>query len=126
MTRRGATLVIASVALALVAAACGEQATIRETIGTIVAGPTVVARDTAFESTEVHAPANVAFGLTLDNRDGQPHNLAVVAGGNAVFTGEIFTGPATRTYEVPALAPGTYELVCTVHPGMRASLVVTP
>jgi plastocyanin len=30
----------------------------------------------------------------------------------------------TRTYDVPALAAGTYEFVCTVHPNMRGTLTV--
>ena len=36
--------------------------------------------------------------------------------------GEVFTGVATRTYDVPALAAGSYQFVCTVHPNMVGTL----
>ena len=42
--------------------------------------------------------------------------------GPAVWTGEIFNGVETRTYDVPALPAGTYGFVCTVHPNMTGTL----
>ena len=41
-----------------------------------------------------------------------------------MFKGEIFNGVAVKTYDVPALAAGTYPFVCTVHPNMIGTLKV--
>jgi plastocyanin len=80
----------------------------------------------AFEQTAVDAPAGKAFQIAFDNKDaGTPHNVAIhkdTATGAEVFKGEIITGPATATYDVPALDAGTYAFVCTVHPNMSGTL----
>ena len=36
--------------------------------------------------------------------------------------GEIFAGVGQRDYAVPALAAGTYQFLCTVHPNMTGTL----
>jgi plastocyanin len=80
----------------------------------------------AFEQATVDAPAGTAFQITFDNKDpGIPHNVAIHKedpGGAEVFKGDIVTGPATATYEVPALDAGSYAFVCTVHPNMTGTL----
>jgi plastocyanin len=80
----------------------------------------------AFEQATVTAPAGKAFQITFDNKDaGTPHNVAIHkdnASGAEVFKGEIITGPATTTYNVPALDAGTYAFVCSVHPNMTGTL----
>jgi plastocyanin len=89
-------------------------------------GVQISALNVAFEQTSVTAPAGKAFQLTFDNKDaGTPHNVAIhkdSASGAEVFKGEIVTGPATKVYDVPALEPGTYAFVCTVHPNMTGTL----
>ena len=74
------------------------------------------------------APAGEAFQIAFDNKDaGTPHNVAIHkdnASGAEVFKGEIINGPATRTYDVPALDAGTYAFVCSVHPSMTGTLTV--
>ena len=53
----------------------------------------------------------------LDNQEVAPHNVAIKdASGAEKFKGEIFTSTQI-TYDVPALAAGTYDFRCEVHPG---------
>jgi plastocyanin len=85
-------------------------------------------------TTMLQAPADTPFRITLENRDpGIPHGLAIQRGapvdGIAIstedlFEGEIFSGPASQTYEVPPMAPGVYTFDCLVHPSMVGTLVV--
>jgi mono/diheme cytochrome c family protein/plastocyanin len=84
------------------------------------------AANIAFDVNALEAPADEAFNIEFDNGDaGIPHNVAIHdAGGAAVFTGEIFPGVATKTYNVPALKAGSYPFVCTVHPNMTGTLTV--
>ena len=79
-----------------------------------------------FEQAEVTAPADAAFVIRFDNKDaGIPHNVEIKdASGASVFKGEIFNGLAARDYQVGALAAGTYQFVCTVHPNMIGTLTV--
>ncbi|MBA3779547.1 MAG: cupredoxin domain-containing protein [Chloroflexi bacterium] len=86
-------------------------------------GLQIAARDIKFDRTELALPANQPTSLLFDNQEGAPHNVEIKnAAGASVFTGEIFTGPAQRTYQVPALAAGTYSFLCTVHPDMKGTL----
>ena len=41
-----------------------------------------------------------------------------------MFSGATFPGIATQTYDVPALAAGSYPFMCTVHPNMTGTLTV--
>jgi hypothetical protein len=77
-----------------------------------------------FESVAFDVPclaveAGAPFTITLRVEDpGVKANAAIYEPGSddAVFRGEIVTGPATITYEVPALEPGDYVVVDDVHP----------
>jgi len=79
-----------------------------------------------YEQTELSAPADAPFVIRFDNKDaGTPHNVEIKdANGQSVFKGEIFNGAAVKDYAVPALAAGTYQFVCTVHPNMVGTLTV--
>jgi mono/diheme cytochrome c family protein/plastocyanin len=92
--------------------------------GSAGASVSIVASGIAFTTPTVSAPADTAFVITFDNQDaGVPHDVAINdASGAQVFKGETFTGPGTRDYQVPALAPGEYPFVCTVHPNMTGTL----
>jgi mono/diheme cytochrome c family protein/plastocyanin len=92
-------------------------------------GATVVKLDAlniAFTETSLTAPANTAFDLQFNNQDASvPHNVVIVdSTGKAVFTGDIFNGPATKDYSVPALPAGAYTFHCAVHVGMTGTLKV--
>jgi plastocyanin len=89
-------------------------------------GVQIGATGIAFEEASVTAPAGAPFQIQFTNNDaGTPHNVSIHkenAGGAEVFKGEIFNGVATKTYDVPALDPGTYAFVCSVHPTMVGTL----
>jgi cytochrome c oxidase, subunit II len=93
-------------------------------------GPTlqVSALNVAYEQTDLQAPAGIPLRIEFDNKDnGVPHNVSIhkdSATGQEVFKGDIFNGPDKRTYDVPALDPGTYAFVCSVHPNMTGTLTV--
>ena len=89
----------------------------------------IVARNIAFDVSEISAAADTPFTISFDNQDaGIPHNVAIHRDsptGEVVFMGEIFTGVGQKDYAVPALPAGTYAFVCTVHPNMTGTLIVT-
>ncbi len=87
---------------------------------------TQTALNIAYGTPNLNAPADAAFQIEFDNQDaGIPHNIEIKdANGQSVFKGEIITGPAKTTYNVPALAVGTYTFLCTVHPNMTGTLKV--
>ena len=50
---------------------------------------------------------------------GVPHNVSIYTdptAAQALFTGELLTGPGKITYTVDALEAGTYFFRCDVHP----------
>ena len=83
-------------------------------------GATVVelsAQNTAFSTSSLTAQAGKAFVLRFDNKDPIAHNVGIYdASGKEVFTGDIFPGPKSVDYQVPALPAGTYKFQCDVHP----------
>jgi plastocyanin len=84
----------------------------------------VTARDSKFPVEPVAAPAGVKFTLALDNLDRAPHNVVLVdANGQTAFSGTIFSGPRVVSETVSELAPGTYRIVCAIHPDMSGTLV---
>jgi hypothetical protein len=111
------------------ASAAPSEAPSSETPSDGASGGTVVkevAKGIAFVNQDLAAPADAPFGLELDNQDGgTPHNIEIKGPtGAPVFKGEIFNGPAVKTYEVPALGAGDYTFICSVHPNMTGTLKV--
>lgn len=84
---------------------------------------TVEAKGIAFTQAAWTAPAGKPFTIAFDNEDpGTPHNIALKdSGGAEVWKGDIFNGPETRAYDVPALPAGSYTFVCSVHPTMSGT-----
>lgn len=84
----------------------------------------IVATGVSFDKKCLAAPANQAFTLELDNQAASiEHNLSIYSAdpmkdsaAKTLFQGEHFNGVATKTYNVPALAAGTYHFHCDVHP----------
>ena len=90
--------------------------------GGAAAGPAIdlTASGVLYVQKTLTAPAGKPFQIAFDNQDASvPHNVTIHKDsptGEQVFAGDIFPGVAKKTYDVPALAAGTYSYVCAVHP----------
>jgi plastocyanin len=90
--------------------------------GTAGDAVTIVAKDITFTTPQVSVAAGKPVTIEFDNQDGAPHNIAISdASGASVFKGDIVAG-TTVTYQVPALAAGTYTFICEVHPDMKGTI----
>jgi plastocyanin len=91
----------------------------------------LTARNIAFDTGTLSAPAGSTVALTFVNDDaGVPHNFALYTDSSAsvqIFTGALVTGPATTVYTFTAPGtPGTYFFRCDPHPAtMTGSFIVT-
>ena len=69
------------------------------------------------------------MSLAFDNQEpGVPHNVSIYqdeAYTQPKFTGDLITGPATVTYDVPPLPAATYYFRCDVHVTMAGTVSVT-
>lgn len=87
----------------------------------------IAADDLVFSTETLSAPADEPFQIAFDNQESAPHNVAIYRDDSAtekVFGSDPFSGPAVVTYDVPALAAGTYYFRCDVHPDMAGELNV--
>jgi plastocyanin len=124
------TLAVATVALAIsCVAGCGPTLGSAASATAVVAepgSPSITARDMRFDRAELVVPAGRAFSLVFDNRDGAPHNVAIYDDQSAQasrFVGEIFGGPASRIYAIPALTAGSYFFRCDMHSDMHGTVI---
>jgi plastocyanin len=125
MTIRGLALAVAAGAVFAIAG-CGPQSTPGPVVTAEPNSPTISSKDLKFDRTELEVPAGRAFTLVYDNLESAVHNVAIYTDQNAtteLYKGELFSGPATRVYLVPALAAGTYYFRCDVHLQMFGSVV---
>jgi plastocyanin len=129
---RWKTILAMAAAASLLLAACGgedqpaidtsptEEATSPGTTAGGAADIELEAEDIAFDQTSLSASAGAAVTMEFKNRDDVPHNFALYTeeGGDALFEGEIITGPdaeTTYTFDAPAEA-GSFHFQCDVHP----------
>jgi plastocyanin len=93
----------------------------------------LVAKNTAFDTDCIGAPAGTGFKILFDNQDAQvQHNVEVYTSasattrvGGATGVTDVITGVASVTYSVPGLKAGNYYFRCDVHPTvMFGTLVV--
>jgi plastocyanin len=89
--------------------------------GCTPSGPTqtVDLKDFAFEPTCIGAPAGAT--LALQNTGSTEHTFTV----NGTAVDEKLDGGASGQASLAGIAPGTYAVVCTLHPQMTATLQVT-
>jgi plastocyanin len=122
------TLTLGLLALAAVLAACSGASAAPNAATPPPAGSpsgngvTIVAKDLKFDQAAVAVKADAPFAITFENRDGAPHNVAISdVFGSTVFKGDIVSNTSV-TYNVPALAAGTYTFICEVHPDMKGTI----
>jgi plastocyanin len=89
----------------------------------------IAACDLLFDRDELVITAGVPVTLRFENRVPIPHNVAIHDGspdaiGEERWRGELIEGPASVDYTLPALAPGDYAFVCSIHPTMVGRLEV--
>ena len=74
-------------------------------------------RASSSTTTDADRPGRRPFVIEFDNQDPAIRTTSRSRTRRArSFKGDVFPGVATRQYQVPALAAGTYPFICTVHP----------
>lgn len=84
--------------------------------------PHISAVNVAFDRETLEVPAGKPFILVFENRESVQHNVSIYADAalqQRRFEGQLFGGPATLWYPVPALEAGTYVFICDLHANMR-------
>ena len=76
-------------------------------------------KDFAFVPTCIGAPAGTR--LTLQNTGAAPHTFTV----QGTPIDQKLEAGAGAEVSLSGIAPGTYHVVCTIHPQMTATLVVS-
>ena len=119
------------ICLVLILGACSSTSANPAPTGSAAPAPAgdaiqISSKDLKFSTATLSAPANRAFQIAYDNQDGAPHNVAIYDSSfsQKVFAEDPFGGPRQVTYDVPALAPGTYGFRCDVHTDMKGTLEV--
>jgi plastocyanin len=96
----------------------------------VATGPiSITAVNLAFTKTTLDMVANTPTQVNFRNADTQPHNFDVFAGPPGYKppsdTPPIAQPGSTQSYSIPALAAGTYEFRCDLHPSqMKGTLTV--
>ncbi len=84
----------------------------------------LVAKIISFDARCLAAPAHMALRISFDNQDaGIAHSFHILTASptadlhaRTLFLGQVVTGPASATYNVRPLPPGTYYFQCDIHP----------
>jgi plastocyanin len=90
----------------------------------------IAVENTAYDVSELTAPAGVDLTLQFDNDDPDiQHNWSLYEtpeSEDPIFEGDILTGVDTIDYAIPAIEePGTYHFHCDIHPSqMEGELIV--
>lgn len=89
------------------------------------ASVTLAANGLQFDKKELAIPADTEFTLVFNNQEAQPHNVAILeaqGSSNALFRGQIVTGPKEAEETVDAIPAGEYYFRCDVHPNMNGTV----
>jgi plastocyanin len=80
----------------------------------------VTMKSLAFNPTTVNAKVGQTIEWT--NQDGPPHNVTYVSGPKFASSGTLNTG---GTFSLKLTEAGTIHYFCSIHPFMKATIVVT-
>ena len=87
----------------------------------------IAARELVFDKAQFTLPAGEPATIAFTNDDPFDHNVAIYTDESlttVLLQGELFTGPGTIEYAVPALEPGSYYFRCDLHPTMQGVVTV--
>ncbi len=80
----------------------------------------LAANNRMFDKSTITVPAGANVTINFNNQESIPHNFALYETSqaeNAIFKGEVITGPRTTVYTFDApKEPGTYFFRCDIHP----------
>ena len=118
----------AIVILALLAAGCGSgsdlgSAATQNGGSTLAAGGTVHVVMKTLEFNPSSVDAKVGQRVTWLNEDSSPHNVTYVSGPR--FNSSRTLEPQAGRFSVTVTQPGTIHYYCTLHPWMKATIVVS-
>jgi plastocyanin len=105
--------------LCLGVGACGSSSP-SHTRAFVPTARTVVMRNIAFNPQTIRA--SVGQTITWVNRDDAPHNVTYVSGPRFVSSATFKDGGSFR---LKLTHPGTIHYMCTIHPGMNGTIVVS-
>jgi plastocyanin len=121
--KRSPSILAAGLAAALLFAACSGDGAATTTGATTTAPAgtefAVVMESFAFTPAELTVPAGAT--VTWTNRHGARHDVVAADG---TFESPLFG--EGETFSFTFAAPGEYPYVCTIHPGMEGTIIVTP
>jgi plastocyanin len=124
-----AALVAPLVAVALLAAGCGDDGggdDGERSVGTRdepVTEFTIVAEDLRFDLDRIVVPAGTEVTATIDNRDdGVGHDLSVALPDGEAET-DVEAGPVEQTLRFTVPEPGEYDFVCDPHAATMKGVV---
>jgi plastocyanin len=113
-------------AVAVLVAGCGSSSNAATSSSTATATETgntahIIMKSLAFNPSLIHA--TVGQKVLWSNVDNAPHNVTYVSGPRFPSSKTLNPG---HHYEITLTEPGTINYYCTIHPFMKATIVVTP
>ena len=122
--RRARRSIAGAVVLALCAAGCGTGSDLPSRTGgsgaDVLAPVPVAMKSLDFNPTSVHG--KVGQKVVWTNADSAPHNVTYVGGPRFASSREL--GPGA-TFAITLTQTGTIHYFCTIHPWMKATVVVS-
>jgi plastocyanin len=113
-------------AVALLAAGCGSGSSAATSAATSTAdsGGTVQVVMKVLEFSPTSVQAKVGQRVMWTNEDNSPHNVTYVSGPQFKSSRQVMTRGVT--FSIKLTQPGTIHYYCSIHPWMKATIVVSP